>query len=262
MPRPTVPRMARTALLAALMLALVPATQGAPATPPAVAKDRPVLVGGATGRTGRLVAQLLLEQGFAVRGMTRDPAAAARTYGTAIEWVAADVRDPASLRPAFAGVRYFISAIGTESFAGDNGPEEVSYKGLRHLVDAAKAAGVEYVGLVSAGGVEDARAYIAKGLADGATWRYRGEEYLRASGLAYTIARAGGLRDYPGGENGILLLQRDDVPPGLITRADVAAVMVECLATRNADRKTFAIVNYVAVDPDGWRRQLAALKAE
>jgi uncharacterized protein YbjT (DUF2867 family) len=221
-----------------------------------------VLVGGATGRTGRLVAQLLGERGYAVRGMTRDPEAARRTYGGTVEWVKADVRDPASLRAAFAGATSFINAVGTESGGGDNGPEQVSYLGTKNLVDAAKAAGTRYFGLVSSGGVESARAYIAKGLRDGATWRYKGEEYLRESGLAYTIVRAGGLRDFPAGENGILLLQQDAVPPGLITRGDVAAVMVECLANPAAAGKTFSIVNYLAVDPESWRAQLAALRPD
>jgi uncharacterized protein YbjT (DUF2867 family) len=175
--------------------------------------DRLVLVGGATGRTGRLIAQLLVQEGFQVRGLTRDADAAARDFGTSIEWLKADVRDGKSLRSAFAGAKYFINAIGTESFAGENGPEEVNYVGVKNLVDAARAAGTEYFGLVSAGGVEDAKAYIAKGLRDGATWRFKGEEYLRSSGLKYTIVRAGGLRDFPGGENGILLLQKDDIAP-------------------------------------------------
>jgi uncharacterized protein YbjT (DUF2867 family) len=224
--------------------------------------DRLVLVGGATGRTGRLVAQLLVHAGFRVRGITRDTDAAKHDFGTSIEWVKADVRDPESLRAAFTGVSYVINAVGTESFAGENGPEQVNYAGMKNLVDAAKAAGAEYFGLVSAGGVENAKAYIAKGLRDGATWRFKGEEYLRSSGLKYTIVRAGGLRDFPGGENGILLLQKDDVAPGLITRADVAAVIVECLNNPDAVNKTFAILNYLAIDPEGWRKSLAALKRD
>jgi uncharacterized protein YbjT (DUF2867 family) len=232
------------------------------AAAPSFAASDLVLVGGATGRTGRLITQLLLQEGFRVRGMTRDPDKAARDYGTTVEWVKADVRDPASLGPAFEGAKAFIDAIGTESFGGENGPEVVTYDGTRYLVDAARAAGTAYFGMISSGGVEDARAYIAKGLKDSATWRYKGEEYLRASALTYTIVRAGGLRDYPGGENGILLLQKEDIAPGLITRADVAAVMVECLARRSADDKTFSIVNYVGIDPEAWRKGLAALKPD
>ena len=195
--------------VAALLLALGLAANGASAadeetpaarpkagTPTVEPKERLVLVGGATGRTGRLIATLLVERGYRVRGMTRDTQAAERDYGDAIEWVEADVRDPGSLDEAFEGVTEFVDAIGTEAFAGENGPEQVSYQGTKNLVEAAKAAGVRWFGLVSAGGVEDARAYVAKGLRDSATWRFRGEEYLRASGLDYTIVRAGGLRDF------------------------------------------------------------------
>jgi uncharacterized protein YbjT (DUF2867 family) len=250
-----------TRLIAPLMLAALAAAtaQGAEPQPVVPAGEQLILVGGATGRTGYRIVQLLVQRGYRVRGMTRDRERAIDMFGEDIEWVAADVRDPDSLGPAFAGVDKFINAIGTESRGGENTPEEVQYLGMLALVDAARASGVSYFGLISSGGVADAAAYIAQNRNDSLTWTFKGEEYLRASRLDYTIVRPGGLRDYPAGENGILLLQQDDVGAGLITRSDVADVMVECLAHPDAVGKTFAIVNYLALDPEGWRRDLAKL---
>ena len=221
-----------------------------------------VMVGGATGRTGNIVVQHLVERGYRVRGMTRNRERAIETFGSDIEWVEADVRDLKSLEAAFAGVDYFISALGTESRGGDNGPEQVSYLGTKNLIDVAKVNGVSYFSLISSGGVTNAKDYISRGLDDGQTWRFKGEEYLRESGLSYTVVRAAGMRDFPGGENGILLLQKDEIASGLITRSDVAAVMVECLANPNAVGKTFAITNYLALDPEAWRDGLARLIAD
>ncbi len=222
--------------------------------------EKLVLVGGATGRTGSIIVQHLVEHGYRVRGMTRNRERAIEMFGSDIEWAEADVRDIPSLDRAFDRIDYFISAVGTESRGGDNGPEQVSYLGTKNLVDVAKANGVVYYGLISSGGVVKAKEYIDRGLNDGQTWRFKGEEYLRASGLSYTIVRPGGMRDFPGGENGILLLQKDEIASGVITRSDVAAVMVECLANPNAIGKTFAITNYLALDPEAWRDSLAGLE--
>jgi hypothetical protein len=58
--------------LLVLLLGLVAAAPSRAATPAAApAGDALVLVGGATGRTGRLIAQALLDNGFAVRGRCR-----------------------------------------------------------------------------------------------------------------------------------------------------------------------------------------------
>ena len=225
------------------------------------AEEQLILVGGATGRTGFRIVQLVQQRGYRVRGMTRNRQGAIETFGNGIEWIEADVRDPDSLVAAFDGVDKFINAIGTESRGLENTPEEIKYRGLIALVDAAETAGVTYFGLISSGGVNDAATYIAQNRNDSLTWTFKGEEYLRASGLPYTVVRPGGMRDYPAGENGILLLQKEE-SSGLITRSDVAAVMVECLSNLHAIDKTFAIVNYIALDPESWRKELVTLQLD
>jgi uncharacterized protein YbjT (DUF2867 family) len=61
-----------------------------------------VLVTGATGRVGRVVVDRLLEAGVPVRGLSRDPGAAALPAG--VEVVAGDLTVPGSLDAALRGV--------------------------------------------------------------------------------------------------------------------------------------------------------------
>lgn len=60
-----------------------------------------VLVAGASGNVGGLVAAELLRQGHRVRGLTRDPDRARLPAG--VEAAKGDLADPESLRPALAG---------------------------------------------------------------------------------------------------------------------------------------------------------------
>ena len=65
-------------------------------------RDR-ILIVGATGMLGAPVARRLIADGWRVRGLVRDPASARARFGDAIEWIAGDVTEPASLDAAFDG---------------------------------------------------------------------------------------------------------------------------------------------------------------
>lgn len=67
-----------------------------------MAENRPILVTGATGNVGKHVVRRLLEEGRAVRALTRDPARADLPAGA--EAVAGDLGDPGSLGPALEGI--------------------------------------------------------------------------------------------------------------------------------------------------------------
>jgi uncharacterized protein YbjT (DUF2867 family) len=94
-------------------------------------------------------------------------------------------------------------------------------------------------------------------------WKLKGEDYLRASGLAYTVVRPLGLRDTAGDTKGVRVLQGDTVTAGReISRADVAAVVVAALKTPAARGKTFEIHNDDTLPVGAWRGGFAALKAD
>lgn len=88
----------------------------------------------------------------------------------------------------------------------------------------------------------------------------KNEDYLRSSGINYTIVRPGGLHDKPGGEQLIVMDQGDAVKVVGISREDVATVCVAAIGNEAAIDKTFEVFT-VKKEPDtNWQGQFAALK--
>ncbi|HPF27779.1 MAG TPA: SDR family oxidoreductase [Steroidobacteraceae bacterium] len=231
-------------LASGLLAAAHPATASpgkATATP---AHSGVVLVVGATGRSGPAMLAALKQEGYTnIRALVRDVEKAKAQLGDGIELVQADVRDAASLDRAMVGVTYIISALGSNTFNDPtNSPEFVDYEGVRNLAQAAKKAGVAQFVQVSSLGVSRAKEHPLNRFGRVMEWKAKGEEALRASGVPYTLVRAGGLQDTPGGEAGIQVTQGDTVVTGQITRADVAMVCVKALHDPASRDKTFEII--------------------
>ena len=77
-------------------------------------------------------------------------------------------------------------------------------------------------------------------------WKRKAEEYLINSGIDYTIIRAGGLLDEPGGKRELIVGKNDTLltnpPNGIapnIPRADVAELVVQALSCSEALNKAF-----------------------
>lgn len=257
----------RFLLVAGAVLATMSATVAAGAELPSVAPEGGaplVLVAGASGQTGRLVLEQAVKAGYRVRAMARDPLKAREEIGSSYEWVAGDVREPDSLTSVMSGVAYLVCAIGATERSGPNSAEFVDYGGVRNLVDAAVAAGVRHFVLVSsvgAGGGGGAFSWLLNTLLMPGIleWKARGEEHLRASGIAYTILRPGGLTNDDGGRDGIRFTQGDTLGGGTIPRADVSAVAVYALGHADAAGKTFELASDQKAAPEAWRAALAAL---
>ncbi|MCK6621640.1 MAG: SDR family oxidoreductase [Calditrichaceae bacterium] len=142
-----------------------------------------ILIVGATSKLGRALIPLLLAEGVPVRAMTRAPEKAEDLRNAGVEIVAGDLRDPASLAKACAGAEKVLAAAHAFLGRGNNIPEKVDWAGNRHLIDAAKAAGVKHFVFTSALGAG------ADHPVDFFRIKYQVEEYLRNSGLSYTILR-------------------------------------------------------------------------
>jgi uncharacterized protein YbjT (DUF2867 family) len=91
---------------------------------------------GATGQQARPVARRLVEGGFTVRVVTRDPAKATDLTDLGAEVVAADLGDPAALRAASEGMDGVFLLVPFFDPRPEYG---------RNAVDAAKAAGVRLI---------------------------------------------------------------------------------------------------------------------
>jgi uncharacterized protein YbjT (DUF2867 family) len=228
----------------------------------AMAADKPVVVlAGATGETGLHTVRALVEKGYAVRGLVRDAAKAKAQNGEIATWIKADVRDAASLAAAFAGATYAISTIGSRERDGPNNFENIDWLGNRNLIDAAKTAGVKHYVLMTSGSAGTGSLTDPEAIRFGAgrIWKGKAEEHLRAIGLPYTVVAPGGLRNYAGGEKGILLLPRNQYKVGVVSRADVATVMVECLTNMGCLSKTLTIVNTDQAKANAWLASLETL---
>jgi uncharacterized protein YbjT (DUF2867 family) len=157
-------------------------------------KERPViLVAGATGRLGGLIALRLLAQGAAVRVLVRHNspseelvkqgrATSARSLIEAGAQPAyGDLKDRASLDAACRGIRTLITTANSAARGGEDNPRTVDLEGNRNLIDAASAAGVKQFVFVSAY-IADPDSPVPFLAAKGKT-----EKYLRDGGMTHTI---------------------------------------------------------------------------
>jgi uncharacterized protein YbjT (DUF2867 family) len=71
------------------------------------------------------------------------------------------------------------------------------------------------------------------------TWKLKGEDSLRESGIPYTIIRPCALTEEPGGKE--LIFEQGDNIKGKISREDVAEICVQALKLANAYNVTFEV---------------------
>jgi uncharacterized protein YbjT (DUF2867 family) len=219
-----------------------------------------VLVAGATGGLGQHVAQKLLRINQPSVALVRNISKARTLLGSQVSLIAGDTRKPGTLTTPMQGVRYVICATGTKSPLGGNSPEHVDYEGVRNLVEAARVAHVERFVLVSSIAVTKPD-HPLNAFGKVLTWKLKGEESLRSSGLAYTIVRPGGLTDEPGGYHGLKIDQGDRIM-GRISRADVAEVCIQALRQPATCNATFEVVETDGSLPTDWASFFAALKSD
>ncbi len=143
-------------------------------------EGRLILVSGATGQQGGAVARGLLERGFTVRALSRDPEKPAGRELAALgaEVVSGDLEDRGSIERVLDGVHGVFSV---QQFF-EAGYEGEVRQGVQ-LADAAKAAGVEQLVYSSVGS-----AHRETGIPHfDSKWEV--EEHLRSSGVSYTVLR-------------------------------------------------------------------------
>ena len=202
-----------------------------------------VLVAGATGQTGRRVVQQLLSRDIAVKALVRDAAKAREVLSSdrgGLEIVVGDVLKPNTLDAALSGCQAVVSATGAAPSFDPTGPYKVDYEGTKNLVDAAKKADISQVVMVSSLCVS--KLFHPLNLFWGVLyWKQQAEDYLKKSGLTYTIVRPGGLKNEDN-DKAIVMSAADTLFEGSIPREKVAEICVESLTQPAAKNKVVEVV--------------------
>jgi uncharacterized protein YbjT (DUF2867 family) len=193
-----------------------------------------ILVAGGTGTLGTALVDLLAAHGDPVRVLTRDGRRTALPHRTGVDVVTGDIRDPASVVAAVAGVTSVVSAIHGFTGGRRSGPAAIDRDGNRSLIRAAVDAGVDHLVLVSVNGAAVDHPMSLHRM------KYAAEQALIGSGLRWTI-----IRPVPFLETWLeligaqipdrgraLVFGRGDNPINFVSVHDVAAAVHEAIHDR------------------------------
>jgi uncharacterized protein YbjT (DUF2867 family) len=201
-----------------------------------------VLIFGATRNTGLEVAKILIARGQNVTAFVRPTSSRGDIAALGADFVEGDALDLESVQAAFVGHQYSAVITTLGCFGCDTPPD---YIGNRNVFDAAKAAGVARVIMISsigAGNSQDAIPWIAgMVLGDTLELKTQAENHLIASGLKYTIIRPGSLSEKP--TTGTSYLSDDPETFGAITRPDLAELIVGSLDDDTTIGKVYGAVD-------------------
>lgn len=186
------------------------------------------VVFGATGHTGQVVANTLLEAGEPVRVVVRRPEAAAAWKARGAQTALASLDDADAVARALEGAQG-VYLLAPPSLQSDDVPGTVERR-VRTVAQAARAAGVDHLVLLSSVG---AHLESGTGMIQGA---HRAERVIRESGLTATFVRACYFQENWAGvlpvarEHGVL---PSFIAPGLripmVATADIGAVAARAL---------------------------------
>lgn len=187
-----------------------------------------ILVAGATGKTGRILVQNLLDQGHATTALVRD--------GSDTSALPKDAKirkaDLTDLQGGVCdGMDVVIFAAGSGGSTGPEMTDKVDRDGAKRLIDLARGAGVKRFVMLSSVGADQAEPEGT--LAHYLKAKHEADEHLKASGLTYAILRPVALTD-EGRSASVILGDRVDAS-ATASRADVAHVLADAAVSGRLD---------------------------
>ncbi len=197
-------------------------------------------VAGATGETGRRIVAELVKREIPVKALVRDMETAQQILPPTVELVTGDVLKPDTFATAIRDCTVVLCATGAKPSFEITGPYQVDYQGTKNLVDVAKAQGIEHFVLVTSLCVSQFFHPLNLFWLI-LVWKKQAEEYLKKSGLTYTIVRPGGLKNDDNDQN-VVMQSADTLFEGSIPRTKVAQVCVEALFLEGSQNKIVEIV--------------------
>lgn len=203
-----------------------------------------ILVVGATGQLGGLIARALLQDDMPVRVLVRSSSTYDALAAAGAEIVTGDLKNPSSLAAAIRGIDAVVTTANSIARGGGDTIQSVDIDGNRDLIDAAAAAGVRHFVFVSALGASPDHPMPllrAKGLA---------EQRLHASGMTWTalqpnmfmeilplaVVSGPALAGQP-----VTLLGEGRRHHSFVALRDVVGYAVAALANRDSENRTLVI---------------------
>lgn len=192
-----------------------------------------ILVAGANGTTGKKIVNLLKSsQYFNPIAMVRKEDQIKQFENMGVQTVLGDLEKEVSHTTK--GIDKVVFAAGS----GGKNVVKVDQEGAKKLMDASKADGVLKFVMLSSMGADHPEK--ADDLQDYLKAKHNADEYLKTSGLNYTIVRPGSLTNDKG--TGSIDLQKSLNRSGSISRDDVAQTLVKSLHDDAPHNTTFEIL--------------------
>ena len=196
-----------------------------------------VLVFGGTRGVGLEAVKILVGMKEQVTVVSHSSPDSAELKALGVTVLSGDALHPETLKDIFTAAPYrvVISTLG-----GKRGEPRPDFEGNKNVIDAAKKTGIPRFIMVTSIGAGDSALtppWIARWfLKEIMVEKTKAEEYLKASGLDYTIVRPGGLLDKPA--SGKATLTADVKNYSWISRADVGKLVAETVKNDDTIKKT------------------------
>jgi uncharacterized protein YbjT (DUF2867 family) len=193
-----------------------------------------IVVAGAHGTTGKIIIDLLKESKYySPIAMVREQEQKDQFEKYGVRSVIADLENDVSHAVVNANKVIFAAGSKGKNVIG------VDQEGAKRLIDASKKAGVDKFVMLSAMGADNPS--VSEELEDYLKAKQNADDYLKASGLNYTIVRPGSLTNEESADK-IDLEQKLD-RRGEISREAVAKTLVEVLEDGVRKNETFEILS-------------------
>lgn len=184
-----------------------------------------VLVTDGDDDIGQMIILSLIVKRTPVKALVKDKRSAVEAFGSYVEPMAGDTNDRSFQKKALRGVRAIICP--NEGFLS----QVESLKGVEHVIVLSQLS--VYRGT---GGIQAIMNSKARKLAE------QDESMVMASGIPYTVVRAGSLQNTPGGKQGFSFKQGSAVQ-GCLSKEDAAFICMEALDAVPKRGLVFEVVN-------------------
>ncbi|KRH98227.1 MULTISPECIES: SDR family oxidoreductase [Cylindrospermopsis] len=184
-------------------------------------------VAGATGQTGQRIVEELVSRNIPVRALVRDEQKARNLLPSQVELIVGDILQPETLVAALGDSTVVLCATGARPSFDPTGPYQVDFQGTKNLVKAAQDRKIQHFVLVSSLCVSQLFHPLNLFWLI-LVWKKQAEEFIRKSGITYTIVRPGGLKNDDNSDE-VIMQGHDTLFEGSISRKKVARVCVESL---------------------------------